>query len=112
MAIVATNVPIDSQGNCPDPDAICSTVDALDLIVYQLVPASASDDISSWNFVLYLVCKQTGSPLELSLALPSGQYLSALVLASLPAGTHDVNLKVKNTRSGATVVIDPKIIRR
>lgn len=110
MATVTTDVPINSQGVCPDPSAIQSQVHTLDLIVYQLVPASPSDDISDWQFVSYCVLKQGGGLVELTLGLGGTPYLTALVLARLKLGTTEVNLKIKNAASGAEVVIDPMII--
>jgi len=112
MTTVNTAVPIDSNGLCADPDAIQSVVDELDLIVYSLTPASAGDDISDWVFALYLTNKQGGGPLNLTLALPTAQSLSALVLPSLALGTYYVNLKIRNRRTGSSLVIDPAIIRR
>lgn len=112
MSTIPTNVPIDSQGHCPDPDLIRSEVRALDLIVYELVPAMPGDDISAWEFVLFLTSKQGGGLLPLTLALPGGQHLSALVLPALAVGSYNVNLKIRNTGTGETIVIDPVIIRK
>lgn len=112
MAIVATNVPINSQGICPDPDAIISEIKALDLIVYELVPAGSGDDISDWIFELFLKTKGAGAGLPLTLGLPGGRFLSALVLPALPLGSHEVDLKIRNLKTGDSVLIDPKIIRR
>lgn len=111
MATVVTAVPLTAAGNCPDPDAIVSTVDALDLIVYELTPASAGDDIGNWVFELYLKTK-AGQSLPLTLALPGGPRLSALVLPALPLGSHAIDLKVRNTQTGESKLIDPTIIRR
>ncbi len=112
MATVNTAVPINSSGHCANPDTIQSVVDALDLIVYTLTPASAGDDISGWAFDLFLTNKQGGGLLNLTLALPAAQSLSALVLPTLALGTYYVNLKISNVSTGASVVIDPAIIRQ
>ncbi|SER04128.1 hypothetical protein SAMN04488038_11494 [Solimonas aquatica] len=112
MSVIATQVPINSQGQCPDPSAIVSTVKALDLIVYELVPASSDDDIGSWHFELFLTNKAGGGTLNLSLGLGLGRYLSALVLTSLSEGTYNVNLKVRNYLNGTEVLIDPIIVRK
>ena len=112
MAIISTNVPINSLGICPDPDAIVSDARALDLIVYELVPAGSGDDISGWVFELFLKTKGEGASLPLTLGLPGGPFLSALVLPALLPGSYDVDLKILNMKTGDSVLIDPKIIRR
>lgn len=110
MAIVSTNVPIDSNGICPNPGAIQSQARRLDLIVYELTPASPQDNIADWDFMLFLQTKQGGS-LPLTLGLPGGKHLTALVLPASLDGTYDVDLKIKNS-AGTVVVIDPILIIR
>lgn len=112
MSIVSTPVYIDSQGHCPDPDSIVSEVGLLDIIIYELLPVSAGQNISAWQFMVFLTRKDGGGTLPLTLGLGGSAYFSALVLPTLAAGTYEVNLKIKNSNSGQELLIDPRIIRR
>ena len=110
MANVVTNVPIDSNGNCPNPDQIVSTVSGGDVIQYKLVAASPRDNIGDWQFMLFVRRKSDNGRLPLTLSLPVGQQQDALVLPTMPSGTTSVNLKVVNVATHAVSVIDPQII--
>lgn len=109
LTSVTTNVPIDSNGNCPDPSGIVSEVHRGGTIKYVLVPADPNQKIGDWRFVAFVTRKPDNGILPLGISVQL-QEENVVILPTMPLGTTDVNLKIFNFVTKAQSVIDPKII--